>query len=751
MNITPPALINKVDFTHYTYVNDKNLHSDFNDLRKIALSQKTVLESYENVKNGSDIELKRYVNKAFKSSIEQSLKSFDLIQLTLFPSNIPTSAVRSLNNAGFESLYDIKDFTVNDYLNVHGIGAAKADDLERVVDAHVQEIVLKTRVNVDVSEGSSVLRQLLNQRLLFQKLEHVYANLNIDVAFISHLNEIPDNFVWPLSTFGRIFSGRERKNNVRERVIEYMNESFNSSITETEKVTVTLSNAYDTFIAGFYANSSDVLNDFKKKPVPYIALLERYVVKSRLSLGVASRSTGELADAIYDEIEKVELNLDFCLADLRAYQEFGVKYALNQKRILLGDDAGLGKTIQAIAVMSHLSASHKETFASKGKALTSMTHIVVAPLSLQRNWFNEIKNFSELKPFMMEHRNQEVPFDDYDIIITTFERLNAEVIKNSDGAVIIDEAHFVKNRKAQRSQMVARLLDHKEYAMLMSGTALENRLSELTDLITLANPVLAEELNNIIFDTPAAYKKAIAGTYLRRNKEDVLNELPELIIEDEILSMSEAEKKRYKFILETNQGNVWHDLMRASYSRADFVKASRVKEILEEAVALGEKVLVFSFYLDTLAMVEQVASGLIETYKLNGSVSADERQNVVDNFNNYEFPAVMISQIATGGVGLNLQSASRIILCEPQIKPSLELQAFSRAHRMGQLNTVYVQRLIVDGSLDAGVVAIRDDKNFLFQQYAKYSVLGDKSVGIEISDAAQRELLNEQRKQWLQV
>jgi SNF2 family DNA or RNA helicase len=750
MTILPPAPVKAEKTAPFSYTNDKALYLAFQNLLNLAEVQKLPLENYENANRTTDLELKRYVNNIFNSKVNEALASFDLTNLEEFPSNIPPSVIRSLNNEGLLTLSDVQGYVVEDYTKVHGIGPTRAEDMERVVNAHIQEVILRTKVNVDASDASEELRFLLEHRIAFRKLQNVYENLNIDAEFIHHLNEVPNAYVWPLSTFGRFFTGRKKKTEVREQLLQYMTEADSSTIIKPENVTITLNNAYNTYISSYNSDAASILKEFKQKPVPYIAMLERYVVKARLAQGVATRSTGELADAIYNEIEKVELNLNFFTAELRGYQEFGAKYALNQKRTLLGDDAGLGKTIQAIAVMSHLSATHADAHVSKGKALTSMTHIVVVPLSLQRNWFNEVKNFSELKPFIMEHRNQEVSYDDYDVIITTFERLSDPVIKNADGSVIVDEAHFVKNRKAQRTQNVARLIYDKEYVMLMSGTALENKLEELTELLILTNPALKEALDGKTFDTPAAYKKAIAGTYLRRNKEDVLNELPELIIQDEALSMGLKEQIRYKFLLQKGQGNTWHDLMRTSYSDSDFAKAVRVKEILEEAVALGEKVLVFSFYLDTLAMVETIAKDIMEVYKINGSVSAEERQGVVDSFNNYEFPAVMISQIGTGGVGLNMQSASRIILCEPQIKPSLELQAFSRAHRMGQLNTVFVQRLVVEDSLDAGVVLRRDDKNMLFQQYAKYSALGDKSVGIEISSDVQRALLNEQRKFWLQ-
>jgi superfamily II DNA or RNA helicase len=120
---------------------------------------------------------------------------------------------------------------------------------------------------------------------------------------------------------------------------------------------------------------------------------------------------------------------------------------------------------------------------------------------------------------------------------------------------------------------------------------------------------------------------------------------------------------------------------------------------------------------------------------LTGSSSTAERQRTVDAFTNSEKPAVLVCQIEAGGVGLNIQAASVVILCEPQVKPSIEAQAVARAHRMGQVRTVQVHRLLIADSVDQRMLELLGSKAQLFDAYVRHSAIAQAAPGaVDISE-----------------
>jgi SNF2 family DNA or RNA helicase len=143
-------------------------------------------------------------------------------------------------------------------------------------------------------------------------------------------------------------------------------------------------------------------------------------------------------------------------------------------------------------------------------------------------------------------------------------------------------------------------------------------------------------------------------------------------------------------------------------------------EIIEESKDNGWKVVVFSYFLDVLAAVADLV-GDDAFGPLTGATTAQGRQQLVDDFTAREGHAVLVSQIEAGGVGLNIQAASVVIIAEPQWKPSTEDQAIARCHRMGQVRKVHVHRLLIKDSVDARVQEIRDHKTLLFDHYARES------------------------------
>jgi SNF2 family DNA or RNA helicase len=178
-------------------------------------------------------------------------------------------------------------------------------------------------------------------------------------------------------------------------------------------------------------------------------------------------------------------------------------------------------------------------------------------------------------------------------------------------------------------------------------------------------------------------------------------------------------------------------MRRAAYvqaSAAGSAKLARLAEIAEEASSNGRKVIVFSFFLGVLQAVTAMLGG-IAVGPLTGSVSPARRQGLVDEFTARQGPAVLVSQIQAGGVGLNIQAASVVIITEPQWKPTIEEQAIARCHRMGQIRTVDVYRLLAEDSVDERMLEILAAKAVLFDEYVRRSELKETTPdSVDVSD-----------------
>lgn len=439
---------------------------------------------------------------------------------------------------------------------------------------------------------------------------------------------------------------------------------------------------------------------------------------------------------------------------LRGYQAFGTRFALAQRRTILGDEMGLGKTIQAIAALAHLAAEGQSHF------------MVVCPASVLINWTRETEKRSVLRVTPLHGPDRQDAFADWKgrggVAVTTFDALRGFPAPGGGevGMLVVDEAHYVKNPRTRRSMAVSEWAEHCDRVLFLTGTPMENRVEEFRSLVRILQPELAEAIDE--HDGVAgskAFRKAVAPVYLRRNQQDVLTELPALQHTDEWEEPSTADEEAYR---EAVRAGNFMAMRRAAYARPErSAKVHRLREIAEEAAENGLKVVVFSAFRDVLAVVREAltdAAGpgaeagpqdepgseegratadargpAVERAAtpdtpgqeeiaavrdtpaptertgprrvpgpragrvfgpISGSVPPARRQQLVDDFAAAPGHAVLLAQIEAGGVGLNMQAASVVILCEPQLKPTVEHQAVARAHRMGQVRSVRVHRLL---------------------------------------------------------
>ncbi|GAB2479192.1 DEAD/DEAH box helicase [Promicromonospora xylanilytica] len=459
----------------------------------------------------------------------------------------------------------------------------------------------------------------------------------------------------------------------------------------------------------------EVWADFEARSAEYYGLLSQVV-----DLGDDHEAAeGGLPADVVRRVEAQPLDRTLLRASLRGYQQFGARYALVQRRTILGDEMGLGKTMQSIAVAAHLVA-------------TGGTHVlVVCPASVVTNWKREVEQHSGLTAVVMHGADRERTaaawLEAGGVAVTTFEVLGRLDLPYdlTPALLVVDEAHYVKNPETIRGREVRRWADRSDRVLFLSGTPMENKVAEFKNMVGYLQPEVAAQLDpNAGLSGARAFRRIVAPAYLRRNQEDVLTELPEVVQVEEWEQFGAVDGAAYRDAVLA--GN-FMAMRRAAFAVADSAESAklvRLRELVTEAVEAGRRVIVFSYFLSVLEQVMDLL-GDQAVGPLTGSVPVPERQAMVDELSRPGGPVVLVSQITAGGVGLNVQAASVVIFCEPQVKPTIEAQAVARAHRMGQTRTVQVHRLLVEHSVDQRMMEILGSKSALFEEFARQSEITD--------------------------
>jgi SNF2 family DNA or RNA helicase len=413
-----------------------------------------------------------------------------------------------------------------------------------------------------------------------------------------------------------------------------------------------------------------------------------------------------------------------------------------QERSLLGDDMGLGKTVQVLAAMCHLHANGARHF------------FVVAPNSVLVNWFREVNKHTQLTPFLLHGPERDENLVRWrasgGVAITTYGTLP----KLIDGIGSIDffaadEAHMAKNPDALRSQAVAQVADASRFVSLMTGTALENRLQEMQNLVHIVQPDIVQQLSPIIYSAsglvdPTDVVRTLAPVYLRRTQADVLTELPERVEIEEWVDLTAKDRDAYLLApLNVMSKRVVVNVGDGTRTSA---KYERLLDLLEEHAEADRKVVVFSYFRQTIEDVSVLTGG---SPTITGDTSGPQRQRIIDDFSTNPNARVLVSQIDAGGLGINLQAAQVVVLMEAQFKPSSEWQAIARVHRMGQSRKVMVHRLLARNTIEERLVQIIEEKTQIFNDYAHDSSVRDASaMAVDnragVTEADLQQFLNEE-------
>ena len=472
--------------------------------------------------------------------------------------------------------------------------------------------------------------------------------------------------------------------------------------------------------------------DFMNDPVAFVSTLEELVPEL-----ISDDGRYGLPEHIAKDVEEQPLDTTGLSCKLRPYQTMGAKYALCQRRALLGDEMGLGKTVQAIAAM----------VSARNEGDSHM--VVVCPASVLVNWQREIAAMSDLVTHVVHGTKAKAAAKEWlehgGVAVTTY--MNASKIELDDergiDMLVVDEAHLVKHRNTKSAREVARLTAKSRRVLMMTGTPLENDVDEMLDLVERLNADVAIALEQLadVGDT-TTFRDAAAPVYYRRKRDQVLAELPPLVESDQWCDMGRLERKNYEAAkAEKRLDDVRRLSWRVDDVRRHSSKAKRLLEIVREAKADGRRVLVFSHYLDTIRKAADLL-GKACVGTITGATSPDERQSAVDALEKAPAGSTLVCQIESAGTGLNIQAASVIVICEPQLKPSTETQAISRAYRMGQTRSVLVYRLLCSDTDEEAYVRRLREKQEAFDAYA------DKSSAAEIDGTAMlREMLEMDEKE----
>ena len=635
--------------------------------------------------------------------------------------------IKPLKEAGYETMADVYSASEYNLAAVYGISHDIAFTIKRIADGYAKKASkdLKIKLSYDNKSkaATDVVIKLYNYINKQKKLTEIH----------NMLDKYKDFFDKSLETLRKIETGRfwafyddEYKYNIKDA---YNN--FGSMIYgEFGRL---VKGSYNNYMSSnSNPNSNVAWEDFKANSILYYNIIEE------ICPGVLGNddSLYGLPEELAREIQDEAIYPDGLLCTLRRYQEWGVKYILHQERVLLGDEMGLGKTIQAIATMVSLRN-------------TGATHfVVICPASVLSNWCREIQKHSKLKVLKAYGKDKNNVIKTWikigGVIVTNYESTKAFILNPTFrfSLLVVDEAHYIKNKGTARSERTIQLSKHADRLLFMTGTALENKVDEMISLIEVLRPNIASDIRGIAFMSSAPqFRQKIAPVYYRRKRVEVLTELPDLIDSEEWCTMTPEEEYVYEEAILSKSHMA---ARRVSWNAPDLKyssKMNRLKEIIEDAKNDDRKVLVFSYFLDTIARIQEALGTQICLNPINGSVNVNRRQEIIDEFENAPAGTVLCAQIQSGGTGLNIQAASVVIICEPQVKPSIENQAISRAYRMGQSRNVQVFRLLCENSIDERMLDILKDKQAQFDAFADKSVAAEQ---VQIDDTTLGDIIKEE-------
>jgi len=437
-------------------------------------------------------------------------------------------------------------------------------------------------------------------------------------------------------------------------------------------------------------------------------------------------------------------------ATLRPYQKQGYDWLAflytHRFGACLADDMGLGKTVQTIALLLGL----KTGVLRADPDSIQHPHLMVLPPTLLFNWRHEIETFApdlSIAEYAGPQRSPEA--FKADVVLTTYEIVRRDLEKLLEQpfhVLVFDEAQAIKNLPGGRSQAVRQL--ESRFTACLTGTPLENHAGEYYSILELALPGLfgnhaqfLAELRDPSAPQPLYRAKPFV---LRRTKEHILKDLPPKVESDVYLEMTEKQRAYYTRTVAEVRKEVMAAFKDNTAQQAGIVALSALtrlrqvcispaildpkhKEVapkisflldkLQEVSDEGHAVLLFSQFTRALDMLEKhLKDANLDYVRIDGKTPSQKRKPIIAKFQKPDGPPVFLISLKTGGVGLNLTRASYVFHLDPWWNPAVERQATDRAHRIGQQNTVFVNRVLMKHSVEEKIMELKAQKQALFEE-----------------------------------
>ncbi|TKC05100.1 DEAD/DEAH box helicase [Pedobacter frigoris] len=479
----------------------------------------------------------------------------------------------------------------------------------------------------------------------------------------------------------------------------------------------------------------------------------------------------------FENIADVQMPVNF-KGDLRSYQKAGYNWFSFLRDYNFGgclaDDMGLGKTIQTLAMLQKIKEEAEQNN-------THTTSLIVMPTSLIYNWLNEAKKFT---PKLRIHahtgtsRDKDISlFAKYDIVITTYgiTRVDIELLKNYYFSyIILDESQNIKNPSSKSFKAVKAL--KSKHKLILSGTPVENSVSDLWTQLTFLNPGLLgtqsffnEEYVQAIEkrkdeDKARKLQAIIKPFVLRRTKEQVAAELPSKTEQIFYCNMSEDQAAYYEKTKSAYRNDLLSSMDDGTYAKkqvqllqgltalrqlanhpamidesytSDSGKFENVVHTLDNVLKGGHKVLIFSQFVKHLNIFKSHFEKEDIPYAYLDGGTKNRGEIVAEFQQNTELKVFLIS-IKAGGVGLNLTQADYVFILDPWWNPAVEQQAIDRTHRIGQEKKVFIYKFIAKDTVEEKILALQNRKKRL----ASSLITTEESFFKSLSKEDIQEILN---------
>ncbi len=449
---------------------------------------------------------------------------------------------------------------------------------------------------------------------------------------------------------------------------------------------------------------------------------------------------------------------------LRSYQNQGFKWFwwlyCNELHGLLADEMGLGKTHQAMALLTAI----QQHLADKGLQTKEHRFLVICPTTVLNHWHDKISEFAPNLKALVYHgsrRSQSLSQLDtpYETLVTSYGVLLRDIKKLEETnwqAIILDEAHFVKNNNTATYRAACRL--NSRIRICLTGTPMENHLGELKNLFDFLAPGFlgSDEYFKRHFITPIEndqdrqkeqlLQKLIYPLKLRRRKADVLDDLPNKTEDIRHCELSEEQRRLYQQVLAQKANSMVSNLQNetkpiqylhvfailqllkqicnhpalltkgATHHDGYSGKFELLKELIAEALDSGNKIVIFSQYVNMLAFIKAYCDEQgIGAVVLSGKTR--DRGKVIESFQNNPNIKIFIGSLLAGGLGIDLTAASVVIHYDRWWNPSKENQATDRVHRIGQKKYVQVFKLVTKSSLEEKIDQLIRKKQDSFSKF----------------------------------